>query len=42
MNRPFVFINSAMSADGKISSRDRRQIRISGKKDLLRVDELRA
>ncbi|MFZ3051569.1 MAG: 2,5-diamino-6-(ribosylamino)-4(3H)-pyrimidinone 5'-phosphate reductase [Methanothrix sp.] len=42
MNRPFVFINSAMSADGKISSRDRRQIRISGKEDLLRVDELRA
>lgn len=42
MNRPFVFINSAMSADGKISSRDRRQIRISGKEDLMRVDELRA
>ena len=42
MKRPFVFINSAMSADGKISSRDRRQIRISGKEDLMRVDELRA
>ena len=42
MKRPFVFINSAMSADGKISSIDRRQIRISGKEDLIRVDELRA
>ncbi len=42
MRRPFVFINSAMSADGKISSIDRKQIRISGKEDLMRVDELRA
>ena len=42
MTRPFVFINSAMSADGKISSIDRKQIRISGKEDLIRVDELRA
>lgn len=42
MRRPFVFINSAMSADGKISSRDRRQIKISGKEDLNRVEELRA
>ena len=31
-----------MSADGKISSKERKQIRISGKEDLLRVDELRA
>lgn len=42
MKRPFIFINSAMSADGKISSKERKQIRISGKEDLLRVDELRA
>ena len=42
MARPFIFINSAMSADGKISSVDRRQVRISGEKDLARVDGLRA
>ncbi|MCQ8902906.1 MAG: 2,5-diamino-6-(ribosylamino)-4(3H)-pyrimidinone 5'-phosphate reductase [Methanothrix sp.] len=40
--RPYVFINSAMSADGKISSFLRRQVRISGSGDLLRVDRLRA
>ncbi|MCX6675782.1 MAG: 2,5-diamino-6-(ribosylamino)-4(3H)-pyrimidinone 5'-phosphate reductase [Methanothrix sp.] len=42
MKRPFVFINSAMSADGKISSVEHRQIRISGQADLARVDLLRA
>ncbi len=40
--RPYVFINSAMSADGKISSSLRRQVRISGAEDLRRVDRLRA
>ncbi len=40
--RPFVFINAAMSADGKISTAERKQIRISSKEDLDRVDELRA
>jgi 2,5-diamino-6-(ribosylamino)-4(3H)-pyrimidinone 5'-phosphate reductase len=40
--RPYIFINSAMSADGKISSIDRRQVRISGQADLARVDGLRA
>lgn len=40
--RPFTFINSAMSADGKISSFQRRQIRISGPEDLARVAQLRA
>lgn len=40
--RPYVLINSAMSADGKISSFLRRQVRISGSEDLLRVDRLRA
>ncbi|MCJ7443998.1 MAG: 2,5-diamino-6-(ribosylamino)-4(3H)-pyrimidinone 5'-phosphate reductase [Methanotrichaceae archaeon] len=42
MKRPFTFINSAMSADGKISSFQRCQIRISGSKDLARVEALRA
>lgn len=40
--RPFVFINAAMSADGKIATIERRQTRISGSLDLDRVDELRA
>jgi len=42
MPRPFVFINSAMSADGKISSVLREQVRISGPDDKARVDLLRA
>jgi 2,5-diamino-6-(ribosylamino)-4(3H)-pyrimidinone 5'-phosphate reductase len=42
LRRPFVFINSATSADGKISSVERIQVRISGKADLARVDVLRA
>ena len=40
--RPFVFINAAMSADGKIATVERRQTRISGSLDFDRVDELRA
>lgn len=40
--KPFVFINSAMSADGKISTILRKQVRISGQNDLRRVDTLRA
>ncbi|HEY3361435.1 MAG TPA: 2,5-diamino-6-(ribosylamino)-4(3H)-pyrimidinone 5'-phosphate reductase [Methanosarcina sp.] len=42
MDRPFVFINSAMSADGKLSTKERKQVKISGKLDFERVDELRA
>jgi len=42
MDRPFIFINSAMSADGKLSTKERKQVRISGKLDFERVDELRA
>ena len=42
MERPFVFINAAMSADGKISTVKGEQTRISGKEDLDRVDSLRA
>jgi len=40
--RPFVFINSAMSADGKIATIKRKQTRISGSLDFDRMDELRA
>ncbi len=42
LKRPMVIINSAMSADGKISSFQRRQVRISGQADMSRVDSLRA
>jgi 2,5-diamino-6-(ribosylamino)-4(3H)-pyrimidinone 5'-phosphate reductase len=41
-SRPFVFINAAMSADGKIATIKRRQTRISGSLDFDRMDELRA
>ena len=41
-NLPFVFINAAMSADGKIATIERRQTRISGDLDFDRVDELKA
>ncbi len=40
--RPYVIINAAMSADGKISTRLRRQTKISGTNDFARVDALRA
>nr|WP_303716255.1 2,5-diamino-6-(ribosylamino)-4(3H)-pyrimidinone 5'-phosphate reductase [Methanoculleus marisnigri] len=40
--RPFVFVNIAMSADGKISTRERRQMRISGNEDYSRVDRIKA
>jgi len=42
MKRPFVCINCAMSADGKISSLERKQVRISGPEDMGRVKQLRA
>ncbi len=42
MERPFIFINSAMSADGKISTKERKQVKISGKIDFNRMDQLRA
>jgi len=41
-SRPFVFINAAMSADGKIATIARKQTRISGSLDFERMDELRA
>ncbi|MFQ3318850.1 MAG: 2,5-diamino-6-(ribosylamino)-4(3H)-pyrimidinone 5'-phosphate reductase [Natronomonas sp.] len=37
-----VLVNAAVSADGKLSSRRREQIAISGDKDFARVDRLRA
>jgi 2,5-diamino-6-(ribosylamino)-4(3H)-pyrimidinone 5'-phosphate reductase len=40
--RPYVVVNVAMSADGKLSTRERRQVRISGKQDFTRVDRLKA
>jgi 2,5-diamino-6-(ribosylamino)-4(3H)-pyrimidinone 5'-phosphate reductase len=40
--RPYIIVNMAMSADGKISSVERRQVRISGPEDRERVDRLKA
>ncbi len=40
--RPYIIINAAMSADGKLSTRERRQVRISGSDDFSRVDQMRA
>ena len=40
--KPFVLINAAMSADGKIATIERKQTRISGILDFDRMDELRA
>lgn len=37
-----VLVNAAMSLDGKLSTVDRRQVRISGQEDFTRVDRLRA
>ncbi|AIY90085.1 2,5-diamino-6-(ribosylamino)-4(3H)-pyrimidinone 5'-phosphate reductase [Geoglobus acetivorans] len=42
MRRPFVFINSAMSLDGKISNERREQVKISSPEDFAVVDRLRA
>lgn len=39
--RPFVHVNCAMSADGKIAGVDRKQIRISSDEDMDRVKNLR-
>ena len=42
MNRPFVFINVATTADGKIDTFERRGSAISSAQDKARVDRLRA
>jgi 2,5-diamino-6-(ribosylamino)-4(3H)-pyrimidinone 5'-phosphate reductase len=39
--RPKVIVNCAMSADGKIASRLRKQTRLSDEKDMARVHRLR-
>lgn len=38
---PRVIVNCAMSADGKIASREKRQVRISDEEDMVRVHRLR-
>lgn len=42
MNRPYVFINVAMTADGKIDTFQRKGSAISSQRDKERVDRLRA
>jgi 2,5-diamino-6-(ribosylamino)-4(3H)-pyrimidinone 5'-phosphate reductase len=42
MDRPFVFINVAMTVDGKIDTFERRGALISSQRDKQRVDRLRA
>jgi 2,5-diamino-6-(ribosylamino)-4(3H)-pyrimidinone 5'-phosphate reductase len=42
MNRPYTFINVAMTADGKIDTFERKGSAISSQRDKGRVDELRA
>lgn len=42
MNRPYTFINVAMTADGKIDTFERKGAGISSARDKARVDELRA
>jgi len=42
LTRPFVFINVAMTADGKIDTFERKGAGISSKRDKERVDQLRA
>ena len=41
MKRPYVIVNCAMSADGKIASPTRKPIRISGEEDIKRMYQLR-
>jgi 2,5-diamino-6-(ribosylamino)-4(3H)-pyrimidinone 5'-phosphate reductase len=41
MKRPYVIINCAMSADGKIALPNKKQLRISSKEDIIRMYNLR-
>jgi len=41
MKRPYIIINCAMSADGKIALPNKEQIRISSKEDIKRMYQLR-
>lgn len=40
--RPSVLVNVAVSADGKLSTRERRQVKISGPQDFDRVDVIKS
>src|SRR5262245_33107945 len=40
--RTFVFMNAAVSADGKIAPASRRRVRLGSARDLARMDRLRA
>jgi 2,5-diamino-6-(ribosylamino)-4(3H)-pyrimidinone 5'-phosphate reductase len=40
--RPTVTVNCAMTADGKIAGRERKQLRISSAEDMARVKEMRS
>ncbi len=40
--RPFVFVNAAVSVDGRLTDWRKRQVRISCEEDMKRVDKLRA
>src|SRR3972149_9497103 len=42
MNRPYTFINVAMTIDGKIDTFERKGSAISSKRDKERVEQLRA
>jgi len=42
MKRPHVLVNCAMSADGKIASPNRKQMRISSDEDIRRMHQLRS
>jgi len=41
LSRPFIHVNCAMSADGKIAGPERKQVRISSQEDIDRVKVLR-
>ena len=39
--KPFVLVNCAMSADGKLAGPERKQVRVSSEEDMVRVKNLR-
>ncbi|OKY78984.1 MAG: Pyrimidine reductase riboflavin biosynthesis RibD [Candidatus Methanohalarchaeum thermophilum] len=41
MKKPYILINSALTLDGKISTKKRKKIKISSKEDFIRVKKLR-
>lgn len=40
--KPFILVNVAVSADGKLSTCERRQVKISGQDDFDRVDKIKS